>query len=108
MKKFLVLYRSVVSAHEQMAKATPEQAKAGIEAWMAWAQRAGSALVDMGSPLGQTALIGGTAAPGHIGGFSVLQADSLEGAKKALDGHPHLHMPTASIEVLEFLPIPGM
>jgi hypothetical protein len=41
MKKFLVLYQSSVSASEQMSKATPEQAKDGMEAWMTWAKRAG-------------------------------------------------------------------
>jgi len=32
MPKFLVLYRSQVSAAAQMAEATPEQAQAGMEA----------------------------------------------------------------------------
>ena len=40
MPKFLVLYRSQVSAAAQMAEATPEQAQAGMEAWTAWAERA--------------------------------------------------------------------
>ena len=51
MKKFLVLYQSTVSASEQMKNATPQQAKAGMDAWMAWARRAGSGIVDMGSPV---------------------------------------------------------
>jgi hypothetical protein len=108
MKKYLVLYRAPVSAREQMAGGTPEQQKAGMEAWMKWAGRAGSAIVDLGSPLGDNAHVGGTAGAGHIGGFSVLQADSIDGVKKVLEGHPHLSMPGFSIEVLEFLPIPGM
>jgi hypothetical protein len=108
MKKFMVLYRAPVSAREQMMGSTPEQAKAGMEAWMAWAGRCGDAIVDMGSPLGESAHVGGAPAAGHIGGFSILRAESLDGAKKLLDGHPHLGMPGASIEVLEFLPIPGM
>ena len=41
MKKFLVLYQSTVPASEQMKNATPEQAKAGMDAWMSWAGRAG-------------------------------------------------------------------
>ncbi len=108
MNKYLVLYRAPVSAQEQMAKATPEQAKAGMDAWMAWAKRTGSALADLGSPLGQAAHISGTAGPGLIGGYSILQADSLDAARKLLDGHPHLSMPSFSIDVLEFLPMLGM
>ncbi len=108
MKKYMVLYRTTTTAQEQMAKATPEQAKAGMEAWMAWAKRAGSAIVDMGSPLGANETVGGAATAGNLGGFSILQADSLANVKKALDGHPHLHMPGNTIQVLEYLPIPGM
>jgi hypothetical protein len=48
--KFLVLYRSPVPAREQMASATPEQAQAGMEAWQAWAQKAGSSIADLGAP----------------------------------------------------------
>jgi hypothetical protein len=33
MKKFLVLYRSTMSAKEQMMKVDPEQAKASMDAW---------------------------------------------------------------------------
>ncbi len=36
MKKYLVLYLSSVSASEQMSKASPERAKAGMDLWMAW------------------------------------------------------------------------
>jgi hypothetical protein len=108
MKKYLVLYRAPVSAQEQMSKATPEQAKAGMDAWMAWAKRTGPALVDLGSPLGTAAHLGGKAGEGHIGGYSILQAESLDAAKKLLDGHPHLSMPGFSIELIEFLPMPGM
>src|ERR1700736_423637 len=40
LKRFLVLYNSAVPASEQMASATPEQAKVGMEAWMTWVQKA--------------------------------------------------------------------
>lgn len=108
MKKFLVLYRAPLSAQEQMTKATPEQAKSGMEAWMAWAKRAGSAVLDLGSPVGNSQQLGGEASAGDIAGYSILQAASMADAKKVLDGHPHLHMPGFSIEVLEFFPLPGI
>src|SRR4051794_41969849 len=58
MAKFMVLYRSSASASEQMAAGTPEQAQAGMEAWMKWAGSTGSALLDLGSPLNQVATVG--------------------------------------------------
>jgi hypothetical protein len=109
--KFMVLYRSSVSPEEQMASASPEQAQAGMEAWMRWAQKAGPAVSDLGSPLGGSRFVpaGAGAQTGTpIGGFSVLEADSADDAAKLLDDHPHLQMPGAVIEVLEFLQIPGM
>lgn len=51
MPKFMILYRSPVTAAEQMASGSPEQAQAGMDAWMAWAGKAGAAIVDLGAPL---------------------------------------------------------
>ena len=108
MAKFMVMYRSPVSARDQMAGGTPEQAQAGMDAWMAWAAKAGDAIVDLGAPLADAAHLGGGSATGDITGFSVLQAESADALTSLLDAHPHLGMPGASIDVLEFIPIPGM
>jgi hypothetical protein len=109
MKKFIVLYRAPVSAGEQMASSTPEQAQAGMDLWMAWAKKAGPALVDLGSPLGDPVSVGAGGPLGvHLGGYSVLQANDGAAVRKVLEGHPHLMLPGASIDVLEFLAIPGM
>ena len=111
MKKFLILYRSTASVAEQMARATPEETKAGMEAWMAWAKRAGSAIVDLGNPVGQPVMVGAASAQevtSHVGGFSILQAASTKEVTDLLSGHPHLMAPGGAIEVHEFLPMPGM
>jgi hypothetical protein len=111
MKKFLVIYQSSVSAREQMSRATPEQAKAGMAAWMAWSQKAGTAIVNLGAPVGNPAKIsGGTAADSksEIGGFSILQAESRDALTALLKEHPHFMAPGASIEIHEFVPMPGM
>jgi len=110
MTKFMVLYRSAVSAKDQMASATAEQAKAGMEAWMAWAAKAGDAVVDLGAPLESVAHAGpGSTADGaaQITGFSILQAESAGELTALLNEHPHLHMAGGSIDVLAFLPTPG-
>jgi hypothetical protein len=105
MSKFLVLYRATSTAAEQMASGTPEQARAGMEAWMAWAQRAGEAVVDLGAPLAVVEAGGDAGDP--VGGYSILQADDAEALVKVLDGHPHAAM-GGTIEILEFLSMPGM
>jgi hypothetical protein len=109
MTKYLLLYRSSVSAADQMANATPEQAQAGMDAWMSWAGRAGSAITDMGSPTQGVATVGeGSTDPSTVGGYSLMEAGSVDELRALLDGHPHLMMDGASIEVLELLPVPGM
>jgi hypothetical protein len=105
MAKFLVLYRSTTTAAEQMATTTPEQAQAGMQAWMTWAQKAGPALVELGSPLSQVTSGGNAGDP--IGGYSILQADDPTALAAVLEGHPHTAW-GGTIEVLEFLPMPGM
>jgi hypothetical protein len=111
MKKYLVLYISTASAEEQMKNATPEQQKEGMQMWMSWAGKAGKAIVDLGSPVGNAMTAtsaGGKKGGAMIGGFSILQAESDQAIAEVLKGHPHFMAPGASIEVHEFFPIPGM
>jgi hypothetical protein len=111
MKKFLVLYKAPTSAYEQMKNTTPEQQKAGMDAWMAWGKKAASSIVDMGAPLGKSLRVakGGTSpSTNDLGGYSILQSESKETLAKTLEGHPHFMMPDGFIEIVELLPIPGM
>ena len=105
MTTYLLLYRSSTSAADQMANATPEQAQAGMDAWMQWAGRAGSSLTDMGSPTQPVTPVSGS---DFVGGYSFMEAGSPQELEGLLEGHPHLMMDGNSIEVLELLPMPGM
>jgi hypothetical protein len=111
MKKFLVLYKAPTSSFEQMMKASPEQQKAGMDAWMTWSKKASASIVDMGGPLGKSLRVTKTgAAPStnDLGGFSVLQGESKEALAESLKEHPHFMMPEGFIEIVELMPIPGM
>jgi hypothetical protein len=113
MKKFMVLYRAPLASFDQMMKATPEQQKAGMAAWMTWMEKAKSsgALVDPGAPLGQTLKVtpaGTSATRNDLGGYTILQGESKEAVAKTLAGHPHFMTPDGFIEVIELMPMPGM
>jgi hypothetical protein len=111
MKKFLVLYKAPTSSFDQMKNATPEQQKAGMDAWMTWSKKAASSIVDMGAPLGKSVRVtkaGASSSTNDLGGFSIMQAESKEALAKALEGHPHFMMPEGFIEVVELMAIPGM
>ncbi|MGL6235650.1 MAG: hypothetical protein ACRC20_09925 [Segniliparus sp.] len=104
MPKFLVLYKADVAAHDKIAQSTPEEQQAGIQAWMTWAQKAGPALVDLGSPLAPAC----ESFDQSVGGFSILEADSKEALQGLLEDHPHTALAVGgAIEAFEFLPIPG-
>jgi hypothetical protein len=117
MNKYLVLYRSEaalssgISVSEMFAKSTPEQMAAGMAAWRAWYEKCGAAVVDLGAPLDKsTTVTGGSGAPSKtsITGYTLLQAGSLEEAVTLMKDHPHFHMPGASVQVLECVPMSGM
>jgi hypothetical protein len=112
MKKFLVLYKASTAAFQQMMKATPEQQKAGMDAWMTWSKKAGSSIVDMGAPLGKSVRVAkdGAVSPvtNELGGYSIMQAESKEALAATMKEHPHFRTPDSSIEIIELMAIPGM
>ncbi len=113
MKKFLVLYRAPISSFEQaMSSSTPEQRKAGMDAWMAWAKKAAPSIVDMGGPLGKSVRAtqaGAQPVVNDLGGYTIMQGESKEALAESLKGHPHLAMmKDGFIEIVEIVPIPGM
>ena len=95
MKKFLVLYKASQDAFQQMSKSTPEQQKAGMDAWMSW----GMKVTKNGDA---------SSSSNDLGGYSILQAESKEALAATLKGHPHFMMPDGSIEIVEVMPVPGM
>ena len=106
MSKFMILYRAPMSALEQMENASPEQKRLGMDAWRAWAAKVDYAIADLGAPLAHTSHIGqGAPSSDGVAGYTIINAGSADEVSTILDGHPHLSMPGASIEVLEIIPV---
>ena len=111
MPNYVVLYNAPVSASEQMENNDPEMAAAVMQAWNDWSAKVGGGMVDLGTPLGNGRRVtaGGSGdTDTEVAGYSILSADDVDSAVALLDGHPHLQMPGASIEVHETIEIPGM
>ena len=110
MNKYIVIYHAPTSAVEQMMDATPEDMKAGMEPWMAWAKSCGDGLVDLGTPLGggqKVTKSGSSPSDKSVTGYSILQAENMEAAQALVKGHPHLQWAAGcEIEVHESLPLP--
>jgi hypothetical protein len=87
MTKFLVTY------HGAGAPESPEAAQQAMAAFVAWAQKTGSALVDPGAPLGPAKVVSSKAvtdgaADGPFGGYSIIEAEDLDAAVTLVRDHP--------------------
>ena len=93
MANFMVIYHAPADAWAQMEHMTPEQQAEGMKPWMDWFEKVGSSLVSMGEQLGNGQIVtksGSTPSKADIAGYSILQAEDMDGAKKLVEGHPHL------------------
>jgi hypothetical protein len=110
MKKYIIIYHANESARNMVKESNPEDHKKSMEKWHAWAEKCGDSLVDLGSPLGNGQKLsdsGSTESEGDVLGYSILQAEDMEGAKKLLEGHPHLGWNKGcDIEIYEEMPMP--
>jgi hypothetical protein len=88
MAKFVYLYTG-----GQMAE-TPEAQEQVMQAWVAWFGTLGAAVTDIGNPFGASATVksGGVASGSALGagGYSVVEADSLDDATAKTTGCPIL------------------
>ncbi len=100
MAKFVYVYTG-----GQMAE-TPEAQEQVMQAWGAWFGTLGDRVTDMGNPFGgsKTVKSGGSADGGvsHIGGYSIVEADSLDAAAVQAEGCPVLQA-GGNVEVYEAL-----
>jgi hypothetical protein len=110
MKKFIIIYRAPPSASKEMHKKDPEEMKKGMAKWMEWAKNCGDSLIDLGSPLGNTHTVTSSGAERNkddTGGYSIMQAESMEDVIKLIEEHPHLSWNEGcSIDVNECMPMP--
>jgi hypothetical protein len=85
MPQYLVTYHG-------MGHPTPEAMAAGRAAFQTWVDSAGGAVVDPGAPVNVSAQIatGEPAAEAEIAGYSIVRAESLDGARALLANHPFI------------------
>jgi hypothetical protein len=83
----LVMARYLITYHGPGMPHDPAAVGAAREAFMAWAQKTGAALVDPGSPIAGYRTVGGPA-EGAVLGWSVIEADRPEDVPALLEDHP--------------------
>jgi hypothetical protein len=103
MGKYLLAYRGGRMAETQEAR------DAQMAAWGAWFGRLGDAVVDPGNPFAGSVSVNndgtvGEGAGSGLGGYSVLQADSLATATELAKGSPVLNN-GGSVDVYETMAV---
>ena len=114
-KKFLAIYTGTEAGLEQWKKLDEETRKArdgsAFKAWMEWATANAAAIVDEGSPVGKTKRAsreGISDIRNNITAYVIVQAESHEAAARLFENHPHFTaFPGDSVEIMEFVSIPG-
>jgi hypothetical protein len=89
MARYLVTYHGSTMSHE------PEAMQQARNAFMAWTQKVGSALVEPGAPIASTRTVSSSEttdrpAEGPLQGWSVIEAESPEAVAGILSDHPFL------------------
>jgi hypothetical protein len=107
MSKYLYLYRGPATPMEDF---TPEQGEEQMKAWTEWMGSAGSEIVDQGSPLTARVSVrddGTTTEPSDQNGYTIVEADDLDGARALLAGHPFLTEGKGrfAVEIFEIQPM---
>jgi hypothetical protein len=107
MSKYLLLYRGPAMPMDSF---TPEQSAEQMKLWGDWMGNVGSALVDAGAPFGARAAVrddGANPDPSDQNGYSIVEADSLEGARAFTKGHPFLSEGKGrfTVEIFELVPM---
>ena len=115
MKKFLVTYLAPASVIDDWKKTEPKQRKEAEEKmqseWKKWMGEHMSMFADKGAGVGKTKRVtaqGTNDARNDIMLYGIVDAESHEAAAKTFEGHPHLQIPQASIEIMEINPLHGM
>jgi hypothetical protein len=108
MTNYIMIYKGEATDTADM---TEEQASEVMAKWGAWMAEVGSSLIDIGSPFGEGISVvdnGSTAVPVSLSGYSIVEAEDLDAAKRLSSGHPYLSEGTGefSIEIFEMTPAP--
>jgi hypothetical protein len=115
MQKFIALYCMPVAGLEDWMKTPIEERKAQEDSlkikWDAWMTANKAMMAGPTAGVGKTKRItpeGVADAKNDIMMYSIVQGESSEEVAKAFEGHPHLEIPGAWIDISTANSLPGM
>lgn len=93
---------------KMMETMSKEDQQKDMAEWGEWMKANMSKFADGGAPTGknwQVSTSGSKQVSNDIGGYAIVQAESIEEACKFLETSPHLKMPGATCDVAEIVPM---
>ena len=84
----------IIAYHGEMKRPeSPEEGKSQMDAWHAWLDKLGDAVVNPGSPLGKSRIVDADGVSeddwsNQMFGFTIVRADSLDAAIEMAQGCP--------------------
>jgi hypothetical protein len=107
MAKFLLLYRGAATPMDRLGEA---EAAEVLRKWEAWSRQHADSVLDI-NPFGASTSVGSDGAEQTsvtLQGHTVVEAESLEDAKRFCEGHPFYDGAEAGsvIDIFEALPMP--
>ncbi|MBL4811306.1 MAG: hypothetical protein JKX69_02855 [Rhodobacteraceae bacterium] len=97
----------IIAYHGGSQPATREAGMAQMKAWQEWVGGMGDAVINPGTPLGQSKMLGGsgeTIAP--MSGFMIIEAADMDAATVMAEADPFLAN-GGTIELAEMMVMPG-
>ena len=106
MPKYLITYHGGSGMPED-----PAEQQQMMQAFGAWVASVGTGMVDPGAPVAvaRTVSEGGVAegqSAAALGGYSIIEADSMDGAVKLVENHPFISR-GGTLQVNESVVLPG-
>lgn len=96
---------------EAMATMSAEDKKKDMAEWGVWMKANMASFVDGGAPVGKNMEVsagGSMQKSNDVGGYAIVQAETIEAAAKIIATGPHVKMPGATTDVMEIVAMPGM
>ncbi|MFV2000927.1 MAG: hypothetical protein ACC654_11240 [Acidimicrobiia bacterium] len=108
MAQFMIVYKGEATDMSQMSE---EQVAEVMAKWGEWMGSVGGALKDIGTPFGPGVSVvddGSSGTAVALNGYSIVEADDMDGAVAHTNGHPFLveGKGNFAIDVYELMPVP--
>lgn len=92
----------IIAYHGGKEPETPEAGAEGMAKWKAWLEELGEAVINPGTPLGASKLVGADGVSDYpkadsLTGFSMVRADDMDAALKIAAACPFLEMGTLEV-----------